>query len=124
MLSMRRALSLDAAAPAFFAFILFSGEAFGGATATGVPDPNHGNNLATSLCSNCHLVDSVGQEQANVDIPSFAEIANKVDQSSGAIMAAIMLPKHPMPAIPLTKNELADLAAYILSLRADEGAEE
>jgi hypothetical protein len=28
-----------------------------------------------------------------------------------------MLPKHPMPQIPLTKSELSDLAAYILSLR-------
>jgi hypothetical protein len=27
-----------------------------------------------------------------------------------------MLPKHPMPTIPLTKSELADLSAYILSL--------
>jgi hypothetical protein len=33
------------------------------------------------------------------------------------ITASIMLPKHPMPTIPLTKAELADLAAYILSLR-------
>jgi hypothetical protein len=32
-------------------------------------------------------------------------------------MAHIMIPKHPMPQIPLAKNELADLAAYIMSLR-------
>ena len=32
-------------------------------------------------------------------------------------MAHIVLPKHPMPTIPLTKGELADLSAYILSLR-------
>jgi hypothetical protein len=32
----------------------------------------------------------------------------------------IMLPKHPTPTIPLTKSELADLAAYILSLRERE----
>ena len=32
-------------------------------------------------------------------------------------MAHIVLPKHPMPTIPLTKSELADLSAYILSLR-------
>jgi mono/diheme cytochrome c family protein len=120
---MREDHPLGAAATVLSTFIFFSGEALGGSAVTGAPDPNHGKNLSTSLCSNCHLVDS-GQEQANVDIPSFAEIANKVDQSSGAIMAAIMLPKHPMPEIPLTKSELADLAAYILSLRADEGTKE
>jgi mono/diheme cytochrome c family protein len=112
---MRKALSL--------ALIVLSVEAFGGA-ATGVPDPKHGKDLAARLCSNCHLVDSAGQKQANVDVPSFPEIANKEEQSSGTIMAAIMLPKHPMPAIPLTKNELADLAAYILTLRTEEGPEE
>ena len=32
-------------------------------------------------------------------------------------MAHIMLPKHPMPTIPLTQSELADLAVYILSMR-------
>ena len=45
---------------------------------------------------------------------------DKQDQTVGAIMAHIMLPKHPMPTIPLTKSELANLAAYILSLREKE----
>jgi mono/diheme cytochrome c family protein len=87
-----------------------------GAPATSLPDPIHGKDLATRLCANCHLV-SAGQEHANVDIPSFSEIANKEGQTAGGIMAHIMLPKHPMPTIPLTQSELADLAAYILSMR-------
>jgi mono/diheme cytochrome c family protein len=53
-------------------------------------------------------------------VPSFREIANKDGQTAGAIMAHIVLPKHPMPVIPLTKSELADVAAYILSLRDQE----
>jgi mono/diheme cytochrome c family protein len=87
---------------------------------TSAPDAGHGRQLASSLCSNCHLVGDPEQQQANVDIPSFQEIANKAGQSAGAIMAHILLPKHPMPVIPLTKSELADLAAYILSLREEE----
>ena len=58
-----------------------------------------------------------GQDHVNADVPSFREIANLQGQTAGDIMAHIMLPKHPMPQIPLTKSELADLAAYILSLR-------
>jgi mono/diheme cytochrome c family protein len=84
---------------------------------TSAPDPVHGKELAGSLCSNCHLVGNGQQQQANADIPSFHEIANKEGQTAGAIMAHIVLPKHPMPTIPLTKSELADLAAYILTLR-------
>jgi len=86
---------------------------------TSAPDPVRGKSLAERICSNCHLV-SGEQKQANVDIPSFQEIADKSGQTAGAIMAHIVLPKHPMPTIPLTKSELADLAAYIMSLRDPE----
>ena len=55
-----------------------------------------------------------GQEHANVDVPSFREIANK---AAGTIMGRIVLPSHPMPEIPLTTREIADLAAYIMTLR-------
>ncbi len=82
----------------------------------GQPDPAHGKVLAESLCTNCHLVGS-GQDHINADVPSFHEIANMEGQTAGDIMAHIMLPKHPMPQIPLTKSEIADLSAYILSLR-------
>jgi mono/diheme cytochrome c family protein len=85
----------------------------------GLPDPVHGKALAEKVCSNCHLVAS-GQQYANADIPSFHEIANKPGQTPGTIMAHIVLPKHPMPTIPLTKNELADIAAYIMTLRDAE----
>ena len=90
------------------------------APVTSLPDPAHGKDLAGSLCSNCHLVGGGEQEHANADIPSFREIANQEVQTEGTIMAHIVLPKHPMPTIPLTKSELADLAAYIMSLRNPE----
>jgi mono/diheme cytochrome c family protein len=93
--------------------------ALGGAV-TSAPDPEHGKDLAGRLCSNCHLVGTGEQQQANADIPSFHEIGNLQGQTAGQIMAHIVLPKHPMPTIPLTKTELADLAAYILSLRDKE----
>jgi len=86
---------------------------------TGAPDPGHGKELAARLCSNCHLVTSQ-QEHAIADIPSFQEIANKEGQTAGSIMAHIILPKHPMPTIPLTTREVGDLAAYIMALRDPE----
>jgi mono/diheme cytochrome c family protein len=97
------------------ALLLGGGLAFAGPV-TNQPDPFHGKVLAQQLCSNCHLVDNQ-QQQANADVPSFNEIANKEGQTAGAIMAHTMLPKHPMPTIPLTQSELADLAVYILSMR-------
>ena len=103
---------LAALALPFFASLALAG-------VTSKPDPVQGKQLAERLCTNCHLVGSAQQQQqpANADVPSFKEIADREDQTAGAITARIMLPKHPMPQIPLTKAELADLAAYILSMR-------
>jgi len=108
-MDLRTALTLGVA------LLLGGGLAFAGPV-TNRPDPFHGKKLAQQLCSNCHLVDNQ-QQQANADVPSFNEIANREGQTAGAIMAHIMLPKHPMPTIPLTQSELADLAVYILSMR-------
>jgi mono/diheme cytochrome c family protein len=101
---------------AALALPLFASLALAGVTSK--PDPVAGKALAEKLCTNCHLVGSAQQQQpANADVPTFQEIANREEQSAGAIVARIILPKHPMPQIPLTKAELSDLAAYILTLR-------
>lgn len=86
---------------------------------TSKPDPGRGQEVAERVCTNCHLV-SDRQAKAVADVPSFAAIADQPDQSEGAIMARIILPKHPMPVIPITKSELEDVAAYIMSLRPAE----
>ncbi len=96
--------------------LFMAGAAFA-AKIPGQPDPEHGKTLAESLCSNCHLVGAGTQEHVNADVPSFREIANVPGRTAGDIIGFIILPKHPMPEIPLTKAELADLAAYIVSLR-------
>lgn len=83
---------------------------------TNAPDVAHGRRIAQKLCSNCHLVTSE-QAHANVDIPSFREIANMQGQTEGSIMAKIIIPHHAMPVIPITKSELEDISAYIMSLR-------
>lgn len=102
---------------ALLALLLWGASAYAGPTSK--PDPVHGKDLAESLCTNCHLVNSATQQHANPDVPSFHEIANRQGQTAGALTARIILPKHPMPQIPLTRSELADLAAYILTLRDD-----
>ena len=86
---------------------------------TSLPDPERGKELAQRLCSNCHLVTSE-QQHAVADVPSFHEIANMQGQTEGSIMAKIVIPKHPMPVIPITETELKDLAAYIMTLKDPE----
>jgi cytochrome c len=83
----------------------------------GQPNPTNGKAIAEKLCINCHLIGGTEQREVPADVPSFAEIANQKHQSEARIVGQIMLPAHPMPVIPLERGELADLAAYILTLR-------
>lgn len=111
-------LVLASLVPAFAAMVPISANAGNAGPVTSAPDPKAGHELAVRLCSNCHLV-SAAQTEAVVDVPTFKEIANAEGQTPGAIVARIVIPKHPMPVIPITQSELNDLAAYIMSLKDD-----
>jgi mono/diheme cytochrome c family protein len=82
------------------------------------PDAKAGHALAQKLCTGCHIVDS---EAANAtmpaDVPTFETIANKPGQTAETIAGRIVVPHPPMPQVQLTRLEIGDVAAYILSLR-------
>ena len=79
-------------------------------------DAQHGAELAKRWCATCHLVES-GQKQASADVPSFAAIAMKSDFTSEKVGFFLLDPHRKMPNFPLSRNEAADLAAYIGALR-------
>jgi mono/diheme cytochrome c family protein len=79
-------------------------------------DKNHGAELAKRWCATCHLVDS-GQTQASADVPPFATIAGKSDFTPEKVAFFLLDPHPKMPNFPLSRNEAADIAAYIGSLR-------
>ncbi len=82
------------------------------------PNPKAGRVLAEKLCTSCHIVGGqAASASVPADVPSFVAIANKPGQSAEAIAGRIVVPHPPMPQIHLTRDEIADLAAYILSLR-------
>jgi len=77
-----------------------------------------GEELAEKLCSSCHIVGKeAASDSVSADVPSFAEIANKPGQTAEIIAGRIVIPHPAMPDIQLTRLEIADLTAYILSLR-------
>jgi mono/diheme cytochrome c family protein len=79
-------------------------------------DANHGAELAKRWCATCHLVDSA-QKQASADVPPFATIARKSDFTPEKVAFFLLDPHPKMPNFPLSRNEAADIAAYIGSLR-------
>jgi mono/diheme cytochrome c family protein len=79
-------------------------------------DANHGADLAKRWCAACHLVEGA-QKQASADVPSFASIARRSDFTPEKVAYFLLDPHPKMPNFPLSRNEAADLAAYIGSLR-------
>jgi mono/diheme cytochrome c family protein len=79
-------------------------------------DADHGRDLARRWCAACHIVDAE-QKQASADVPPFATVANRQDFSTEKITSFLLEPHPKMPNYPLSRNEAADIAAYIATLR-------
>jgi mono/diheme cytochrome c family protein len=82
------------------------------------PDPENGRTISRALCTNCHVIEKGSNAAAvNADVPSFPAIANKPNQSAEHISTWLLSAHGPMPNVHLTRKELRDLSAYIISLR-------
>jgi mono/diheme cytochrome c family protein len=70
--------------------------------------------LAKRWCASCHVVAS-GQKSGNTQAPPFSEVAKK-PRLDAPMLALYLLAPHPkMPDMNLSRDEAADLAAYIKS---------
>ncbi len=79
-------------------------------------DAQNGAQLAQRWCATCHVV-GPGQRQGSAAVPPFTEIAKRPDFDA-ATLALFLLNPHPlMPNMSLTRNEAADIAAYIATLK-------
>jgi mono/diheme cytochrome c family protein len=84
-------------------------------------DPMAGRELASQLCAACHIV---GTERVGSDVaPPFATIARDPDMTLTELHAWIG-PAHPMlPNLALTPEQIADINAYLDTLRGAEAQE-
>jgi mono/diheme cytochrome c family protein len=83
-----------------------------------VGDPQRGLVVARALCATCHLIGESPQAPVPSDVPSFRSIANRPNQTAQALANWLIEPHTPMPNIHLTREEIRDLSAYVLTLRA------
>ncbi len=93
-----------------------------------VPRPSHalddlanGKRLATQWCASCHLV-TPDQKQAKADVPPFMTIANRGEEELLRLPLFLANPAHSkpgtqMPDFNLSRQAIADLVAYIRSLK-------
>ncbi|MDH5750752.1 MAG: cytochrome c [Rhodospirillales bacterium] len=76
--------------------------------------PN-GERLAQQWCVSCHMT-GPGNRGRDTALP-FPVIAERPATTAGSLKAFLSAPHPPMPDLSLSRNEMDDLAAYILSLR-------
>ena len=88
-----------------------------GPSAQRAADVNKGMEIAQQICSTCHIVGKDAKGVVKADVPSFTSIADKPGQTTEFIVGRLVLPYRPMPDLKLTRLEMADVAAYIMSLR-------
>ena len=95
----------------------------GAQAATAVPgtarpwDVQEGDRIAHTLCINCHVVDAASPVVRNDRVPSFSWIANQPGLTVERIPGWLSTSHERMPDFSLTRDEIRDVSAYILSLR-------
>ena len=85
-------------------------------SAASAADPYNGVRLAERWCATCHIVSSV-QQRGTTQAPTFSEVAKKEHIDAPSLALFLLLPHPKMPDMNLSRNEAADLAAYIVSLK-------
>jgi len=95
--------------------LIIAGAGLSGSLAAAA-DASHGVDLAKRWCAACHLTGG-DQTQASTEAPPFAVVARKPDFTAEKLAFFLLDPHPKMPNFPLNRNEAADLAAYIGSLR-------
>lgn len=79
-------------------------------------DANRGQELAGAWCAACH-VPLEERKPGNLAAPSFEIIADRSVLDVKSLSQQLLAPHPQMPDRALSRDEAADIAAYILSLR-------
>ena len=80
-------------------------------------DVTEGDRIAHTLCINCHAVDTSGPAIRTDRLLSFSSIANQEGLTSTTLPAWLSTSHKRMPDFNLTRDEIRQVSAYILSLR-------
>ena len=81
-------------------------------------DPAAGLRLAEKWCGGaCHVIGPASVRGTSTGVPTFVAIARMPSTTQMSISVFLQTPHVRMPDLHLSREEIADLAAYILSLR-------
>jgi mono/diheme cytochrome c family protein len=87
-----------------------------GGTAAFGADANTGLEIARRWCASCHIIEPNQRIGSDV-VPPFATVARTPNLDASKIALFLLDPHPKMPDMSLTRDETADLAAYIATLK-------
>ena len=90
------------------------------AVPTHAQDVDSGRAIAEHWCSACHLVGRTQTLAPNDAIPTFRSIADMNSTTAISLTVFLQSSHEPMPNLMLSRRQIADVSAYILSLRAPD----
>ena len=76
-----------------------------------------GRQLVMRSCSSCHATESA--KTATDNAPPFAIVAKTNKERPAWIRGWLMAPHPPMPNIPLSRQQIDDIVAYLSTLPSD-----
>ncbi len=88
------------------------------ATAQEAGDPASGHRIAQRWCSGCHVVDAVQPSGGANGAPSFMSVAQMASTTQVSLSVFLETTHGRMPDFELTRNEIANVTAYIVSLKS------
>ena len=80
-------------------------------------DARSGQRLAAAWCANCHQVAPGGPGPVSDAAPQFQAIMRMPSTTSMSLRVFLQTPHANMPDYRLTREQMDDLVAYMLSLR-------
>ncbi len=82
-----------------------------------VGDPAEGLLIARTWCANCHVVEPNPDRAVVGSVPTFAEIAGRPGVTASGLRGFLAEPHGRMPPLVLSRANIENAIAYILSLR-------
>ena len=86
------------------------------ALAAEIGDRDQGRQIANRWCAECHDITGMSPRLTEGP-PSFLTVANRTDTTAAGLRAFLHTPHGQMPNLALTRAEIDDLIAYVMSLK-------
>jgi len=81
-------------------------------------DAGRGHSFAMKVCSECHGIEATDEISPNLSATPFRIVANTPGMSPRALTVWLTNPHPTMPSLVLERDDMHDVIAYILSLKA------